>query len=177
VHIKYPFTTILWKNFVAFCVIALLFKAVSSVYSFLLNQWVWYSISLIVFFVCTGGIVFCMLNNSPLFRFDRNEFGSVYVKEYFMRGQRGQYAGEGYIASALFTCIGLSYLFLANTEKFCDDKTKQRGYILMTVVGIYALQTALMMIYQIKSPWFNPGFSPPDYYQRGSLLQDQGNNI
>lgn len=118
-----------------------------------------------------------MLNNSPLFKFRRNEYGSVVVEEYFMRGQRGQYSGEGYIASTLFTCIGLGYLFVCNAERIFSSRQKQRFAILLGIALLYILQTTLHYVYKIKSPWFNPQFSPPDYYQRGSLAHDQGNNI
>jgi len=47
---------------------------------------VWFSIAIIVFVVCTGGLVYSMINDTPLFKFERNEYGSVVVAEYFMRG-------------------------------------------------------------------------------------------
>jgi hypothetical protein len=122
VKIKFPFSTILINNFLGICMIAVLFQGIKSIYNILLNQWVWFGVAITVFVICTGGIVYSMLNNSPLFKFRRNEYGSVVVEEYIMRGQRGQYAGEGYIASCLFTLIGLSYLFLANVEKFATGK-------------------------------------------------------
>lgn len=89
VKIKFTFASILWKNFLGFCVIGCLFKFVQYIYPFLMNQMVWFAISIIVFIICTGGIVFSMLNTMPLFRFEKNSFGQIVIGEYFMRGQRG----------------------------------------------------------------------------------------
>ena len=89
VQIKYTFSSICKKNLVAFCAIAVLMYFVKTVYPILMNQLVWFSIAIMVFLICTGGIVFSILNNMPWFRFERNEYGSVVISEYFMRGQRG----------------------------------------------------------------------------------------
>lgn len=79
--------------------------------------------------------------------------------------------------SILATFIGLAYLALNNVTRFTDDKY----YIRVTVYGlcacIWIAQQLYLIGYRIKSPWYNPGFMPPDYYQKGSILMDQGNNI
>jgi len=49
--------------------------------------------------------------------------------------------------------------------------------VLVCVLSLFILQRMLVAVYKIKSPWYNPMFMPPDYYQTGSLLKDQGNNI
>ena len=146
-------------------------------YSVLLMPKVWFGISILVFVICTGGIVYSMTNNMPLFKFERNEYGSVIVGEYFMRGGRGQYAGEGYIASVLFTVIGLSYLYLSKIHCNVNEKHQQRIQIVVCLLCIYILQKVLIGVYKLKSPWYNPTFSPPDYYTTGPLARDQGNNI
>ena len=89
VKIKFTFINILFKNFMGFLIIGLLFQFVKVIYPFLMQQYVWFGIAIVVFLVCTGGLVYSMLNNMPLFKFERNEFGQVVVKEYIMRGQRG----------------------------------------------------------------------------------------
>jgi hypothetical protein len=165
------------KNFLGFLIIGLLFQFVKYIYPFLMIQLVWFGIAITVFVICTGGLVYSMLNNMPLFRFERNEFGQVIVKEYIMRGQRGQYAGEGYICSILISIIGLLYTYLANITKMVSEKSAQRIQICLSLFTLFVLQKILLMIYKLKSPWYNPGFMPPDYYQTGSLAMDQGNNI
>jgi hypothetical protein len=50
---------------------------------------IWFGIALSVYVICTGGLVYSMLNNMPWFKFERNEFGAIVITEYFMRGQRG----------------------------------------------------------------------------------------
>ena len=108
---------------------------------------------------------------------EKNEFGQIVIAEYFMRGQRGQWAGEGYIISVLVTLIGFCFLYLNHVDKFAADKSQQRVLTVCTLIGIYLMFQMLLVFYRIKSPWYNPMFMPPDYYQKGSLLQDQGNNI
>jgi len=62
-----------------FVVIAVLFQFVKHIYPFLMKQYVWFGIAITVFLVCTGGLVYSMLNNMPLFKFEKNEFGQVIV--------------------------------------------------------------------------------------------------
>lgn len=77
------------KNIIASVILGFLMYFIKSVYPFLMNQWVWFGVAITVFLICTGGLVFSILNNMPWFKFERNEFGSVVIGEYFMRGQRG----------------------------------------------------------------------------------------
>ena len=56
-----------------------------------------------------------------------------------MRGQRGQWAGEGYIISVLTTVIGMSFLYLNNIDRFAVDKSQQRMLTVMTLMGIYMM--------------------------------------
>lgn len=80
-----------------------------------------------------------MLNNMPWFKFERNEFGAIVVTEYFMRGQRGQWAGEGYIVSILVTLTGLGYLFLNNADRFFKDRFTIRLSIYAIIASIFIL--------------------------------------
>lgn len=54
-----------------------------------------------------------MLNNNPIFRFEEDKYGKMFVSEYFMRGMRQQYAGEGYIVSAITVVFGSAMLAIA----------------------------------------------------------------
>ena len=94
-----------------------------------------------------------------------------------MRGQRGQYMGEGYMASTLMCAIGLVYLYLSKVTEFNDSKHKVRVAVAVSLFTLYVLHYCLTEMYKIKSPWYNPTFLPPDYYQKGSLWSDQGNTI
>ncbi len=118
VKIKFTFVQILVKNVLGLSVIAVLFFFVKISYTILLNQKTWFAIAITVWVIFTGGLVYSMLNSMPWFKFERNEYGQVVIAEYFMRGQRGQWAGEGYIASIICTFVGLSYLLLCNIEKY-----------------------------------------------------------
>jgi hypothetical protein len=177
VQIRLGIFTILFNNIIGFMVLVILFQFVKTLYPFLMNQFVWFGVAITVFVVCTGGIVYTMINNVPVFKFERNDFGQVVVAEFFMRGQRGQYGGEGYIASVFFTTIGLVYLYLTKIPSLVPDKHQQRITIVLTLLSLFILQKVFMIIYRFKSPWYNPTFAPPSYYQQGPLASDQGNNI
>lgn len=177
VKIKFSFVSILMKNLIGFTIIALLFQAVKAIYSILMDQRVWFMVAISLFFVCTGGFVYSALNNMPLFKFERNEYGSIQVGEYIMRGQRGQYAGEGYIGSFLFTIIGLAYLYLSKVNETVEGRHNQRIAVIVGLIVLHILQKCLMVVYRFKSPWYNPTFLPPSYYTRGSLAMDQGNTV
>ena len=158
------------KNIVGMTIIGFLAFIVKYSYNILLNQWTWFTIAIAAWVICTGGLVYSMLNQMPWFKLEKNEYGQIVIAEYFMRGQRGQWAGEGYIVSVLVTVIGLSFLYLNNLDRFAQDKSQQRLLTLVTLMAIYMMFQVLLVFYRIKSPWYNPSFMPPDYYQKGSLL-------
>lgn len=122
VQIKYTFGTILFNNIVGMLIITAFATLVKQMYGILLNQYTWFMVALMFYIVCTAGLVFSILNGMPIFRFERNEFGSVVITEYFQRGQRGQWAGEGFIMSTMAVIIGLTYLTLNNVERIFEDK-------------------------------------------------------
>jgi hypothetical protein len=140
VKIKFTFLQILVKNVLGLSVIAFLFFFVKFSYPILLNQKTWFAIAIAFWVIFTGGLVYSMLNTMPWFKFERNEFGQVVIAEYFMRGQRGQWAGEGYIASVLCTFVGLAYLLLCNIEKYFEDKGSQRFAVMGLLISIYIMQ-------------------------------------
>lgn len=164
VKIKFTFSQIMMKNIVGMTIIAFLALIVKYSYNILLSQWTWFAISIAAWVICTGGLVYSMLNQMPWFKFEKNEFGSVVIAEYFMRGQRGQWAGEGYIISVLVTVIGLTYLYLNNITQFSSDKSQQRMMVFVTILALWMMNHLLLSFYRIKSPWYNPQFAPPDYY-------------
>ena len=89
VKLKVTFMKIARDNLIIIVVIVLLFNLVTYAYNFLIKPWVWYSIALVVFFVCTGGVIYSRLNNMPWFKFEKNEYGSIHIAEYIMDNARG----------------------------------------------------------------------------------------
>jgi len=69
VKIAYTFVSIMMKNAILMIVVGLFFQLVKYAYDFLLKQWVWFGIAIIVYLVCTGGLVYSMINDTPLFKF------------------------------------------------------------------------------------------------------------
>lgn len=94
-----------------------------------------------------------------------------------MKGQRGQWAGEGYIFSFLVSFVGLIWIFLVKIELFIRKNFHKRVAIIISVVVIFLAMQLILMCYRIKSPWYGPTFMPPGHYERGPLSRDQGNNI
>lgn len=83
---SFTFTSILTKNIILFILIAIFYQVVLSLYDILLKQMVWFGIAILAFIICTGGLIYSMINDTPLFKFERNEYGSIVIAEYFMRG-------------------------------------------------------------------------------------------
>ena len=89
--------------------------------------------------MCTGGIVYTIIHNVPWFKFERNEFGTVVVAEYFMKGQRGQWAGEGYIVSFLTTLAGIALLLLTRAQDLFKTTGSRRTFIIIDLIVIFLL--------------------------------------
>ena len=83
---SFTFTSILVKNIMLFIIIAIFYQLVVYLYEILLMQIVWFTIAILAFIICTGGLIYSMINDTPLFKFERNEYGSIVIAEYFMRG-------------------------------------------------------------------------------------------
>jgi hypothetical protein len=60
----------------------------------------------------------------------------MYVSEYFMRGQRSQYAGEGYIAATIAFFISFSFLGMVKSENFLKGSGERKiGLMVLICVG------------------------------------------
>jgi len=173
----YPFRVVLQRNIAFMAVILLIASMLKYIRQLLLIPTVWFVGSLLVMFICTGGVVYSVLHNVPWFKFERDEFGKTYVAEYFMRGQRGQWAGEGYIVSFLTVLTGLLFVFLTQIHKYVQGTQKIRIVFCTVCFVIYSLTQMILACYKIKSPWYGPTFFPPGHYQMGPLMNDQGSNI
>lgn len=89
VQITLPFTTILMKNIIFLAIFASVLIVLKYIRVIMLQPAVWFIVSMIVYTICTSGIVYSIIHNVPWFKLERDQFGNVYVSEYFMRGQRG----------------------------------------------------------------------------------------
>lgn len=177
VPLTLPFSTIIIKNVTFFAIFMVVLSVLRYLKQLLLMPIVWFIISMLTYFICTGGIVYSIIHNVPWFKMERDQYGSVYISEYFMKGQRGQWAGEGYIFSFLTTCCGLVLVFLSRIENIFKKSSHRRMAALGSLVAVFFLSELMLQCYKFKSPWYGPGFAPPGHYQRGPLMADQGNNI
>jgi hypothetical protein len=169
--------TVLIKNITFLGIFAAALMVLRYIRVIMLNPTVWFIVAMVVYAICTSGIVYSIIHNVPWFKLERDQFGSVFVAEYFMRGQRGQWAGEGYIFSLLCVCTGLTLIFLSRVDRFFKSESSLRIAVIGALIVVYFLSELILTCYKFKSPWYGPGFAPPGHYQRGPLMLDQGNNI
>jgi len=134
-----PFVTLFLKNVTIFGVLALLIAVVVRARTILINPNVWWSIACIGYIICTSGFVYCTLHGMPIFRFEQDQFGKMYVSEYFMGGQRSQYAGEGYITSTLAFSISFMFLGMIKSNSFITKASERRILLVVLLVLGYLL--------------------------------------
>lgn len=89
VPLTYPFSTILIKNITFLLIFAVLITLVKYLRVVMLMPAVWFFIAMATYFICTGGIVYSIIHNVPWFKMERDQYGNVFISEYFMKGQRG----------------------------------------------------------------------------------------
>jgi hypothetical protein len=94
---------------------------------------------MVSFGVCIQGFVYNLLNQNPVFRFDQDAYGKMFVSEYFMRGMRQQYAGEGYIISALVCGFGLVVLGMVKADTLFTTRTEKRVAVGVGIVACFCL--------------------------------------
>lgn len=177
VQITFHPVTVLIKNITFLGIFAVALMVLRYIRVIMLNPTVWFIVAMVVYAICTSGIVYSIIHNVPWFKLERDQFGSVFVAEYFMRGQRGQWAGEGYIFSLLCVATGLTLIFLSRVDRFFKSESSLRIAVIGALIVVYFLSELILTCYKFKSPWYGPGFAPPGHYQRGPLMLDQGNNI
>ena len=102
----------------------------------MLQPMVWFAASMITYVICTSGVVYAIIHNVPWFKMERDQFGNIFIAEYFMKGQRGQWAGEGYIFSCLCTGCGFVLIFLSMVDKFFTKKSSRRFAVLGALVAV-----------------------------------------
>jgi len=164
VQITLPFTTILIKNFTFLAIFAIVFTILRHIRQIMLQPVVWFIVAMATYTICTSGIVYSIIHNVPWFKLERDQYGTVFIAEYFMRGQRGQWAGEGYIFSGLCLLTGLTLIFLSRVDRWVENDGKRRIAVIASIAAIYILSQLILACYKFKSPWYGPGFAPPSHY-------------
>ena len=165
------------KNVFMFTVLAGLIVLIVKIRDYLIDQYLWLVIAWISYVICTSGVVYTILNTVPVFRFDQDQYGKMYVSEYFMRSSRQQYGGEGYIVSLLAIGVSATFLFLSKVDVIFEKTLHRRVAILACIfVAFFGIQM-YVMCYRIKTPWYQNNFYPPEGFTRGPIMRDQGNNI
>ena len=83
--------------------------------------------------------MYSIIHNVPWFRFERDEFGKVVIGEYFMKGQRGQWAGEGYIVSFLTSVTGIMLIVLSRAGIVFESTNSRRLFILIDIAFVFIM--------------------------------------
>ena len=58
------------KNLMMFVVLGCLIVLVVKIRDYLIDQYLWLIIAWVSYIICTSGVVYTILNNVPVFRFD-----------------------------------------------------------------------------------------------------------
>ena len=135
----------------------------------LLSPYIWAFVSLSVYIICIGGIVYNIIHGAPFAKFDNK--GNIV--EFIHSGQRSQYAGEGLLLSGLFVLIG-TFMFLMTCVNRIPGYWNHKICFVCLCFLITILAKFISSLYRIKANWYRPEFHPPHNYIRGPLLKDQG---
>lgn len=108
----------------------------------------------------------------PIFRFDQDQYGHMYVSEYFYRSQRGQYGGEGYMASALCLAISGAFYGMVQIPRWFKESGQRKVAVVCAVIVAWGLIQVFLTIYRLKTPWYQTSFLPPGDYIRGPIMRD-----
>lgn len=135
---------------------------------FFMKPLVWYMFSVMIYFLCTSGIVYDLLREPGLYGNDGK--GNKFI---ISQRQRTQYVFEGFLMSAILVIVGLS-LVGVHVVRMVDDQIKMRIYASLMIFLMFFCLMNVRKVYRMKSSWYNPGFYPPDGYVRGPLSRDQG---
>lgn len=72
VQITHPITTVIFKNLIFLAIFALALTILRYIRVIMLEPVVWFVISMLVYTICTSGIVYSILHNVPWFKLERD---------------------------------------------------------------------------------------------------------
>ena len=117
---------------------------------------VWYFCAMLTYCISCGGVVYGIIHNNPWFKFENDEFGKPYVSEYFMKGQHGQWSGEGYIFTSLLALLGFALIAITKLDKYFTNAYVLRIAVLVNLGVVFLIWQAILIVYRYKQPWYNP---------------------
>jgi hypothetical protein len=108
------------------------------IYNLLMDQRVWFFVAMMAHLICTGGVVYGIQNDMPWFKFKDNK-GKLEVIEFFYKDMQAQWAGEGFIVSALTFSIGCLYAILSRVYNKFDSPWLTRLAVILLILLIWFL--------------------------------------
>ena len=85
VQLKPSFNNMVWQNLLVLVVLVSFCIIIYCSYNILLKQWVWYAVACFIYMHGCGGIWYAIHNRVPIFRFDVDDMGKIFIGEYFNR--------------------------------------------------------------------------------------------
>lgn len=136
------------------------------------NPKFWWLMSMIVYIVCVGGVVYDIIHNVQMGELnpETSEFSLI------AEGAREQYYIEGFLMSTLFA-LSASGLIGINLASSIEGKWLIRLVCLFCISIWVTCVLYTEFIYKQKAQWYLPTFEPPEGYMKGSIMKDQGNSF
>ena len=136
------------------------------------NPKFWWVLSMIVYVVCMGGVVYDIIHGAALGHTDPESEEFVF----YAQGPREQYVIEGFLMAGVISLSGVG-LIIVNLAAYIEGRWVIRIVGLMGIALWVACGYFTDYIYKRKAEWYHPTFEPPNGYIRGSLMMDQGNSL
>jgi hypothetical protein len=85
VQLQLPLTTVLIKNLIMFAILVCVITVLVKLRPQLIDPILWWVIALFGYILCTSGFIYSELHGMPMFRYDKDAMGNMYISEYFMK--------------------------------------------------------------------------------------------
>ena len=136
------------------------------------NPKFWWVLSMMVYVVCMGGVVYDIIHGAALGETDPDTGDFVF----YAKGPREQHIIEGFLMAGVVSLSGVG-LIIVNLAAYIEGRWIIRIVSLIGIALWVACAYYTDFIYKKKAQWYHPTFEPPQGYIKGSLMMDQGNSL
>ena len=134
----------------------------------IINPSLWWFFSMVINFLCMGGIVFDVIYENALYGIDNTTGEKIFIAT----GPKSQFIIEGFLMSFIMIIGGISLINLNSSAKF-KNPWQIRLVGIFSLIGLIGCMYCLVYIYRLKVAWYAPTFQPPKHYLKGSLYENQ----
>lgn len=157
--------------FFAISSLALTCIAIFESRKFLLKPKAWFFLSLVVYFICMGGVVYDILRTPALMGKNRED-----KLEFFTGQKKTQYLVEGFLMSFIMCLSGICVIGLHKAREI-ENELNMRVVVCLLICTLIMCLSKLTQGYRLKASWYRPSFYPPPGYISGPLMNDQYNSF